>query len=781
MGKKKRSLRILLTGGGSSGHVNPLIAIAEALRNSESDDYRCQSAVSDSKSPDYAVNHGGLTAEDTVNHGGLTADVQFLYVGVRRGLEALVVPRHDLPLRFACSRGMPSSKFSFSMLRFLLVLKIGIIRALIHLIVFRPNIIVASGGYASAPSVFAAAILRIITLRIWSIPVYIHEQNAVPGRMNLFAARFASMIGVCHEDALKRFDGRNVELVGYPVRSSFRIEERNNARKQLGLSDEDEYVVVFGGSQGARTINRAFVQALPQLSNRPNLHIIHASGTMDAKEYNAYDDTEGLLSEYRSQPTADDSGIEFRVQPSGCSSADNRGGLTAGEGDPGFGETGLRYNLVKYLHDMPLHLAAADLAVIRAGAGSLVEICAAGVPAVVIPKANLPGDSQVANARSLAKQGAVEIIYEEPFFTKNGMQHIVSVEKLAFKIISLLDNPSRRAEMSSNAHNAFDINASDHIAKQVIELTRKKTSVRTVSSTGISARESEQSITTSQHPNIPTLHLPDNPTNLRRKIESLLGVRWEDAFHQGRIVDDQLKRLPELSYLRYRGAALLAHSNWMTRNEGVKLLGLTRYEERLDLLSKLITDRTPASRLHRLLGGDYLQPGFVRRNALSALAFISVWNIDVREAVIAALNDPYFEVRSAALKLLRLFDDEELEDITEIVNGVMECTRQKNLEVKREALNTFGLIGEPEEVLETCRPYLLNSHVLIREGVLKAWFNLLERFIGQDIGWKEALCKDMDRFLITSVSVQPFFPLKQEFTRLVQRLGKETTRDLPFS
>ncbi len=684
-------MKVLLTGGGSGGHVSPMLAVADALRS-------------------------------------LKPDLQFLYVGVPQGLEATILPRTNIPIEFAPSIGMPGGKLSPAMLRFLLTFMAGVFKAMLILMKYKPDVIVASGGFASAPSVFAAGVWRALTFGMWKLPVYLHEQNAVPGRMNLAAARIANKIGLAHEAGKRWFPAGKAETVGYPVRGSVHEVTREQAREELNLGEDERYIVVFGGSQGARTINRSVVDALPFLSTRNDIRIIHASGTIKGSEYDSARDTEERLKELGRVP-------EW-------------------------------YQRVDYLHDMPKHLAAADLAVIRAGAGALLEVCALGIPSIVIPKANLPGDSQVANARQLAAVGAIDLVYEEPSLTESGLIEEVPGEKLAERIHALLDGPSRRGELAHCAKQSYDPQAALRVAVQVLQF-------------GGVADVQVDDLKPVLNGNGKTQITYETPTQLRRGVEKRLGFIFEKAYSHGRIEDDEITRLEDLDYLRYRGAALLVHGAWQVRNEGIKLLGLTRHEDRLMLLLHVLTDRTPAPKLHRYLGGDWKYVGFERRNVLSSLAFIGVWNTRVRDAVVLSLDDPYYEVRSATLKLLRTLQrdrvgvmDPEIRPIKfddEIPAKVRHLCRDNSLEVRVEALHTFGWVGAPNDVLDVCLPLLQHQKVLVREGVLKAFHALLNRY-GSERDWIDRLHGELDQFLITSVAVHPYFPLKEQYAMLQKRL-----------
>jgi len=688
MASEKGRLKVVLTGGGSAGHVSPLLAVADALRQ-------------------------------------IQPETQFRYIGVKQGLEALVVPRNEIKISFAPSIGLPPIKNLLGMLRFMFILGAGILRASSILASFRPDVIVASGGFASAPAVFAATFLRIITLGIWKIPVYLHEQNAVPGRMNLLAGRFASKIGLSYEDLAGNFPKKLTEVVGYPIREQMQTINKVDARKQLKLDDNELYLVVFGGSQGARTINRAIIEALPFLSGRDNLKIKHAYGTMNNSSYNAKSDTETCLSKIKDIPKG--------------------------------------YSNTDYVHDLPVHLAAADLAVIRAGAGSLLEVCARGVPSIVIPKANLPGDSQVANARELEAAEAIEILYEEPTVTESGLVEKVSGKVLAAKINTLLDNPENRKKIGKLASEMYDRSAAKRVAASVVKLADGQVS----DDLQIPAKVV---VNGNNKPGISNL----SATVLRRKIEKELGFIFEQSFQEGTISDTTLAGVNDLDYIRYRASALLVSGSWMLRNEGVKLLGLTGHKERLDLLLHVIADRSSASRFHRLIGGDYYHVGFERRNALSSLALHGLWNEDVEKAVLSALDDPYYEVRSSALKFIRTIckDANEIEISQEIVDKTFKLTKDKRLEVMIEAIHTLGYVADPGKVIEYCSKFILDNRVLVRDAILKAYEVILSRKSVTD-SLKQEMLDQRGRFLLTSVEVYPYFPVKERFSKLYEGLKME--------
>ncbi|MBZ4660395.1 MAG: UDP-N-acetylglucosamine--N-acetylmuramyl-(pentapeptide) pyrophosphoryl-undecaprenol, partial [Desulfacinum sp.] len=158
--------RVLLTGGGTGGHVNPALAIAEAIKERE-------------------------------------PDARFLYVGVAGKAEAVIVKRAGYPLAFVSSRGFPGMRPSPALLRFVATVGWGILQAAVILLRFRPHWVIATGGYVSAPIVSAAIFLRF--LRVAPVRIYMHEQNSVPGQMNALLGRWADRVLLTFPHTLSYF------------------------------------------------------------------------------------------------------------------------------------------------------------------------------------------------------------------------------------------------------------------------------------------------------------------------------------------------------------------------------------------------------------------------------------------------------------------------------------------------------------------------------------------------------------------------------------------------
>ena len=287
------------------------------------------------------------------------------FVGSARGVEKRLVVEAGFTLTTLPGRGL-QRRLALSSVAANAIAAADLARAFVQaLFVLRrrkPAVVVGLGGYASAACGAAAALLR--------VPLVITEQNAVPGLANRLLSRLAAGTAAAFEST----DLRRATWTGNPVRSEViavdRSVDRPAARAALGVDDGRRMVAVFGGSLGARTINDAVTGALGLWRDRRDLHIRHIAGHRD------YGD------------------LSRRV------SADS--------------ERALSYDLVAYEDDMAAVYAAADLVVGRAGATTVAEVAAVGVPAVLVPLPGAPGDHQTANARRLeAAGGAVRVSDED--------------------------------------------------------------------------------------------------------------------------------------------------------------------------------------------------------------------------------------------------------------------------------------------------------------------------------------------------------------------------------
>ncbi|MBM4421584.1 MAG: UDP-N-acetylglucosamine--N-acetylmuramyl-(pentapeptide) pyrophosphoryl-undecaprenol N-acetylglucosamine transferase, partial [Chloroflexi bacterium] len=225
-----REVRVVLVGGGTGGHVSPLLAIAEAL----------------AASPRSRV----------------------LFVGGRRGLEADLVPTnghafHATPMP---SLRDPDSRASLVVRG--LLFPLAVLDSLVTLARFRPHVCCTTGGLVSFPPVLAARLLR--------VPVFVWEGNVVPGRANRALAGWAQRVGATFAASLPRLPRARTAVTGNPIRASLLRWTRDSGRASLGLTGESAVIFVTGGSQGAQRINEALFPALPRLLRRTA--VIHHTG-----------------------------------------------------------------------------------------------------------------------------------------------------------------------------------------------------------------------------------------------------------------------------------------------------------------------------------------------------------------------------------------------------------------------------------------------------------------------------------------------------------------------
>ncbi len=326
---------------------------------------------------------GLAIAEELVRRG--VARDQIHYVGSARGIEQRLVPEAGFELTVLPGRGI-QRRFTLENLRAIAGIVAAVFTSLRLLRKLRPAVVVGLGGYASVPSALAAGVLR--------IPLVVAEQNAVPGAANKLASRFARACAVSFPDT----DLPRSVWTGNPVRSEVlevdRDDQRADARRRLGVDPERRLLVVFGGSLGALRINEAVFSALPMWRNRADLAVRHVAGARD------HDDLSGRI------PVEADDSIAF--------------------------------DLVRYEDDMPSVYASADLILCRAGASSVAELAAVGVPAILVPLPGAPGDHQTANAAALSDAGGAVMVPD----------HELDADRLVAAVDSLLGSGSRLEDMA---------------------------------------------------------------------------------------------------------------------------------------------------------------------------------------------------------------------------------------------------------------------------------------------------------------------------------------------
>ena len=391
---------ILLSGGGTGGHVYPAVAIAEALRRRR-------------------------------------PDVRLVFVGIRGRAEEAIVPKLGFELRFVPAAGMPALRDLPGQVRFAATLARGVRVARALLDELQPAAVVGTGGYASAPVLLAAVGAVFPRARAKRPATFVHEQNAVPGKLNRLVGRRVDRVGVTFPESLRFFPAERAVHTGYPLRTQIGGVDRVEARRRLGLAADAFVLLAFGGSLGARTINRGIAGALPTLLSDPNVVVLHGTGRYSGADYD---------------PAADTAAAVVRA------------GLSVERRD--------RYRPQEFLDPIGDYYSAADLVVCRAGAGTLAEVQGLGLPAVVIPKRGLPGDHQTANARSLEQAGAARVVLEHPVDDPHGGRiDAIDPAGLARLVLELRADPATRRTMGERVHALHVAGAADRIAEEVERLT----------------------------------------------------------------------------------------------------------------------------------------------------------------------------------------------------------------------------------------------------------------------------------------------------------------------
>lgn len=308
-------------------------------------------------------------------------------MGVAGSVEEELAARAGVPFQ-AIESGQVRGMAPWTAARNLLKAGRGVSQAARLLARFQPDVVFVTGGFVAGPVVLAAWRAR--------CPVFIYLPDMEPGLAIRRLSRFASTVGVTFPEVARWFPGKAV-VTGYPVRQEILslAGQRNEARAQMGLQAGLPVLLVFGGSRGARSINRALLAALPALL--PHCQVVHISGMLDWPEVEA----------------------QAQALPAGLQP---------------------RYHAFPYLHDqMPLALAAADLVAARAGASTLGEFPALGLPSILAPYP-YSGQHQEINADYLAQRGAAIKLPDSELSAR-----------LAPTVLRLLQNPAELAAMSQAA------------------------------------------------------------------------------------------------------------------------------------------------------------------------------------------------------------------------------------------------------------------------------------------------------------------------------------------
>ena len=373
-------MKIIFTCGGTAGHISPALALAKLFQS----------------------RHPGA---------------QVLFVGAAGdSMESRLVPKEGFLLRqveitsFYRKPNWNSVKHNAKAVRNIARSKAQAKKILDD---FQPDLVVGTGGYASYPVTRQAARR--------GIPTAIHESNAIPGLTTRRLAKYVDrvMLGLPSDLSAYPHPDR-VSVTGTPVRPEFFSRTRQEARAELGITDDKPLVVATWGSLGAKVMNEQMVDFFAQVIGAGcPFRVIHGSG----ERY--FDDViEGLERQ----------DIDLTAHP--------------------------ELDVRPYLYDMPLVMAAADVVLCRAGASTLSELSALGKPAVLVPSPNVTGDHQTKNAQAAAQNGGAVLLPESQ-----------STPQVLFDTVTeLLADPQRRKAMGAAIASLAPADAAERIYKTLMEL-----------------------------------------------------------------------------------------------------------------------------------------------------------------------------------------------------------------------------------------------------------------------------------------------------------------------
>jgi UDP-N-acetylglucosamine--N-acetylmuramyl-(pentapeptide) pyrophosphoryl-undecaprenol N-acetylglucosamine transferase len=353
-----------------------------------------------------------------------TNQVELRYVGEAGGIEESLAQAAGIPFS-PVTTGQLRGRAPWVMARSLIRMARGAEQCARVLDEFRPDAVFITGGYVTAPVAWAAWRRR--------IPLLIYLPDAEPGLAIRATSRLATAVAVSFDEAARWFPGKAV-VTGYPVRPELLAADKAASRAALGLSANLPVLLVFGGSRGAHSINQALVAALPQLL--PHSQIVHITGHLD---WPMVADGEWQMANGKLQ-TANHAtrNTQYAIRITHHAS---------------------RYHPYPYLHAEMIHaLAAADLVVARAGASTLGEFPAVGLPSVLVPYP-YAGQHQEVNAAYLAERGAAVVLADRDLDSD-----------LASIVLQLFSAPERLASMARAARSLARPDAAAHIAAELRRL-----------------------------------------------------------------------------------------------------------------------------------------------------------------------------------------------------------------------------------------------------------------------------------------------------------------------
>ena len=329
-------------------------------------------------------------------------DSEILYIGTDDRMEKDIVPKLGISFVGLSMSGL-NRKNIFSNFKVYKKYKICIKRAMEEIDKFKPDVVIGAGGYITAPVLYAAHKKK--------IPILIHEQNSIPGVSNKFISKFADKICVSLPHSLELFPKNKVVYTGNP-RSEEILSAKVKKKSTLGFDEDKKLVVIVMGSLGSTTMTLKLKELIPEFSNK-NYQVLVITGK---NYYDQYKDIE----------------VSNNVK------------------------------IVPFMEDLISLLKDSQLIVSRAGASTIAEITAIGLPAILVPSPYVTNNHQYKNAKELEDNGACRIVLEKDF----------SKDKILFEIDRLFDDEHIYSLMSENSKKLGITDSSSRIYEEIRKIIR---------------------------------------------------------------------------------------------------------------------------------------------------------------------------------------------------------------------------------------------------------------------------------------------------------------------
>ena len=334
-------MKLVFTGGGTAGHIFPILAILREIKKVDKE-----------------------------------SKIELFYIGPKDNYTHLI-QEEGVKIKTIFS-GKIRRYFSFKNIIDLFKIPIGFFQALSWFFIKSPDLIFSKGGFGSFSAVLAG--------KVFSIPIFMHESDMVPGLVSKITAKWAFEIFTAFDEIVE-LPREKVMYVGDPIRQNIINYDKNSAKQALALKGGRPVLLILGGSQGAKAVNDIIIEILPEILSQ--FEVIHATGNRNYKQMK--DEVNVLISK----------NLTEYYHPKGFLEEKELGGA----------------------------LAVSDLVISRAGSGAIFEIAATSKPAILIPLPKSAQDHQLKNAYQFAETGAAEVLEQEnlkPHFFLEKIRYLFS-------------------------------------------------------------------------------------------------------------------------------------------------------------------------------------------------------------------------------------------------------------------------------------------------------------------------------------------------------------------